>query len=131
MWKNLSSENLNTTIPSKDYGNQKQLENVKFLPIIGDARCRREIKSTIATAKVAFCKKKNIYISKLYLNLRKKLMRCCICSINLYVAKTWIVRKIDQNYLESFKMCLEKDGHDKVNKSCERKISITQSQRRK
>jgi len=65
------------------------------------------------------------------LNLRKKLMRCCICSINFYVVKTWTVRKIDQNYFESFKMCLEKDGHDKVNRSCERKISITQSQRRK
>ena len=64
MWKKLSSENLNTTIPSKDYGNKKQLENVKYFLITGDARCRREIKSWIAMAKVAFCKKKNVFMSK-------------------------------------------------------------------
>jgi len=131
MWKKLSSENMNTTISSKDYGNQKQLGSVKYFLITGDARCRREIKSGIATAKLAFYQKKNIFISKLYLNLRKKLMSCCICSINLYAAKTWTVRKIDQNYLESFKMCLEKDGHDKMNRSCERKIRITLRQGRK
>jgi hypothetical protein len=48
-------------------------------------------------------------------------MRCCICSINLYVAKTWTVRKIDKSFLESFKMCMEKDGQDKVNRSYENK----------
>jgi len=131
MWRKLSSENLSTTIPSKDYGNKKQLKNLKYFLITRDTRCRREIKSRIATANVSFCKKKNVFISKFYLNLRKKLTRCCTLCINLYVAKTWTVRQIDQNYHESFKMCLEKGGHDKVNRSWERKISITQSQRRK
>jgi hypothetical protein len=76
MWKRLRSENLNTTIPNKDYGNKKQPEDVKYFLITGDAKCGREIKSRIATAKVTFCKKRNIFISKLYLNLRKKLMKC-------------------------------------------------------
>jgi len=97
MWKKQSSENTSTTIPSKDYGNQKQPKNVKYFLITRDTRCRREIKSRIATAKVAFCKKKIIFISKFYLNLRKKLMRCCTFCINLHVAKTWTVRQIDQN----------------------------------
>jgi hypothetical protein len=89
--------------------------------ICNDAKCGREIKSRIATAKVAFFKKKSILISKLYLSLRKKPMKCCICCIHLYGA----VRKIDQNYLRNFKMCLEEDGHDKVNLSCEKQINIT------
>jgi hypothetical protein len=89
------------------------------------------LNSGLPRQKMAFCKKKNIFISRLYLNLRKKLIRCSTCCINLYFTKTWTVGKIDQNYLESFNLCLEKDGHDKVNRSCERKVSITQSQRRK
>jgi hypothetical protein len=68
------------------------------------ARCIREIKSRIAMAKAAFNKKKNLFTSKLDLNLRKKLIKCYIWSIALYGAETWTIRKIDQTYLESFKM---------------------------
>jgi hypothetical protein len=55
-------------------------------------------------AKTAFNKKKNIFTSKLELNLRKKLVKCYIWSIALYGAETWTVRKVDQKYLESFEM---------------------------
>jgi hypothetical protein len=41
-------------------------------------RCTREIKSRIAMAKAAFNKKKNLFTSKLDLNLRKKLVKCYI-----------------------------------------------------
>jgi hypothetical protein len=87
---------------------QKQLDNVEYLNYLGsmitnDARCS-EIKSRIAMAKAAFNKKKNLFTSKLDLNLRKKLVKCYIWSIALYGAETWTLRKVDQKYLESFEM---------------------------
>ena len=44
------------------------------------------------------------YIRKLDLNLRKKLVNCCIWSMALYGAETWTIRAADQKYLESFEM---------------------------
>ena len=59
---------------------QKQLENVKCFKYLGsmltdDGRCTCEIKSRIVMAKAAFNKKKNLFTSKLDLNLRKKLVK--------------------------------------------------------
>jgi hypothetical protein len=95
--------------PMKIMIDQKQLENMEYFNYLGstitnDARCTREIKSRIAMAKGAFNKKKNIFTSKLDLNLSMKLVNCYIWSIALYGAETWTVRKVDQNYLESFEM---------------------------
>jgi len=45
--------------------------------ITNDARCTREIKSKIATAKTEF-NKKTVIASTLDLNLRKKLVKCFI-----------------------------------------------------
>jgi hypothetical protein len=83
---------------------QKQLKNVEYFSYLGsmitnDARCTREIKSRISMAKAAFNKKKNLFTSKLDLNLRKKLVKCYIWSIALYGAETWTLRKVDQKYL--------------------------------
>jgi hypothetical protein len=64
--------------------------------ITNDARYTREIKSRIAMAKAEFNKKKTIFISKLDLNLRKKLVKCYVWSIALYGAETWTLRKVDQ-----------------------------------
>jgi hypothetical protein len=55
-------------------------------------------------AKSAFNKKKNLFTSKLELNLRKKLVKGYIWSIALYGAETWTLGKVDQKYLESFEM---------------------------
>jgi hypothetical protein len=95
--------------PMKIMIDQKQLENVEYFNYLGsmitnDARCTREIKSRIAMAKAVFNKKKNIFTSKLDLNLWKKLVKCYIWSIAFYGAETWTLRKMDQNYLESFEM---------------------------
>jgi hypothetical protein len=49
-------------------------------------------------------KKKNLFASKLDLNLRKKLVKCYIWSIALYGAETWTFQKVDQKYMESFEM---------------------------
>jgi hypothetical protein len=94
--------------PMKIMIDQKQLENVEYFNYLGrmitnDARCTREIKARIAMAKAAF-NKKNLFTSKLDLNLRKKLVKCYIWSIALYGAETWRLWKIDQTYLESFEI---------------------------
>ena len=59
---------------------QKQLENAKCFKYLGsmltdDGRCTWEIKSRTAMEKTAFNKKKNLFTSKLDLNLRKKLVK--------------------------------------------------------
>jgi hypothetical protein len=54
-------------------------------------------------ARAAF-NEKNLFTSKLDLNLRKKLVKCYIWSIALCGAETWTLRKMDQKYLESFDM---------------------------
>ena len=55
-------------------------------------------------AKAAFTKKKNLFTSKLDLNLKKKLVKCYVWSMDLYGAKTWTLRATDQKALESFEM---------------------------
>jgi hypothetical protein len=61
---------------------QKQLENVKSFKYLvsmltDDGRYTCEFKSTTAMAKAAF-NKKNLFTSKLHVNLRKKLVKCYI-----------------------------------------------------
>ena len=55
-------------------------------------------------AKAAFNMKKTLCIGTLDLNLRKKLLKCYICSIALYGAETWTFRAVDRKQLESFEM---------------------------
>ena len=73
---------------------QKQLENVKCFKYLGsmlteDGRCTCEIKFRIVMAKAVFNKKKNLFTSKLDLNLRKRLVWFYGWSIALYGAETW------------------------------------------
>jgi hypothetical protein len=44
--------------------------------------------------KATFNKKKTLFISKLDLELRKKLVKCYLWSIALYGAETWTLRKL-------------------------------------
>jgi len=56
-------------------------------------------------AKAAFNKKKkNLFTSKLDLNLRKKLMKCYVWSMAMYGAETWMLWATDQKCLERFEM---------------------------
>jgi hypothetical protein len=55
-------------------------------------------------AKAAINKKRALFTSKTYLELRKKLVQCNIWSISLYGAETWTFRAVDQKHLESFEM---------------------------
>ena len=88
---------------------QKQLENVEFFNYLGsmttnDARCTRELKFRIAMAKEALNRKKNLFTSKLDINLRKKLVKCKVLSTVMYGTETRTVRKVYQKYPESFEM---------------------------
>jgi len=86
---------------------QEQPERVDYFKYLGsvitnDAGCRREIKSRINMATVAFT-------IKLDLNLKKKVVQCYIWSKALYSAESWTLRKVDQKYLESSEMrCLRR-----------------------
>jgi len=55
-------------------------------------------------AKAAFNKKTVFFASILDLELKKKLVNCCIWSIALYGSETWTVLAVDQKHLESFEM---------------------------
>jgi hypothetical protein len=88
---------------------QKQLEKLECFKYLGsiltnDKRCTCEIKSRIAMTKAAFNKKRALFISKMDLELRKKLVKCYIWSIALYGAETWTLRAADYKHLESFEM---------------------------
>jgi hypothetical protein len=72
--------------------------------ITNDAKCTCDIKSRTDMAKAAFNKEHTPFTSKFDLNLRKKLVKCYIWSIALCGAETWALRKVDQNYLQSFEM---------------------------
>jgi hypothetical protein len=54
--------------------------------------------------KTTFSKKKTLFTTKLDLNLRQKLEMCYIWSIAFYGPENWTLRKVDQEYLESFEM---------------------------
>jgi Reverse transcriptase (RNA-dependent DNA polymerase). len=86
---------------------QKQLDSVDYFSyldsmITNNERCKHEVQSRIATSKATFNKKKVHLFRKLDLNLKKKPVKCYICSLSLYGAETWTLRKVDHIYLEGF-----------------------------
>jgi hypothetical protein len=72
--------------------------------LTNDGRCACEIKSRIAVTNAAFNKKRALFISKMDLELRKKLVKCLVWSVALYGAETWALRAVDQKHLESFEV---------------------------
>ena len=98
---------------------QKQLENVKCFKYLGsmlteNGICTCEIESRIAMAKAAFSKK-NLFTSKLDVNLRKKLVKCYVWSIALYGAETWTLQTRN-----TWKVLKCSAGEDKLDRSCEK-----------
>jgi len=57
--------------------------------------CTRGNKLRIVMEKTAF-NMKTIYASKLDLNWRNKLIRCCTRSIAMYSAESWTMGRVDQ-----------------------------------
>ena len=95
---------------------QTQLKNVEYFKyfdsiITHNERCTRKDKCRTTMAKATFHNKKNLFTSKLDLNLRKKLVKCYVWSIALYGAETWTLRKSGSEIPGKFrKVMLEKDG---------------------
>jgi hypothetical protein len=58
-------------------------------------RCNREVKSRFAMAKAVFNKKRALFIRKMYLELKKKLVKCYIWSIALYGADSLTLRAVN------------------------------------
>jgi hypothetical protein len=73
--------------------------------LINDGRCTCEIKPRVAMAKAAFNKKRALFTSKMELELRKKLVKYYIWSIDVSGAETWTLRVVDQKHLESKRCC--------------------------
>jgi hypothetical protein len=64
-------------------------------------------------AKAAFNNKRALFTSKMDLELRKKPVKGCIWSIDLYGAENWTLPVRDKKHLESFEMwCLR--GMEKI-----------------
>ena len=76
-------------------------------------------------------KKKTLSTTKLDLNLRKKPVKCYICSTALYDTKTWALCRADQKYPGKFlNVVLVKDGVESLGRSSE-KWSIYKESMRK
>jgi hypothetical protein len=71
--------------------------------VTNDAGCTREIKSRIDITKAALNMRKRLILTRrLYLNLKKKLIKCHFWFIVRYGAENWTPWKLNQKYLESF-----------------------------
>ena len=59
----------------------------------------------IAIANEAFNRKISLLVSKLKIELMKKLVTCYFWNIALFDSETWTLRKLEWKYWESFEMC--------------------------
>jgi hypothetical protein len=84
--------------------------------ITNDARCAREIRASLATANVTFDKNKIPFPIKLYLNLRKKLVKCFMWNLTFMMLRFEHIR----NPLKVLKLVLEKDEEGQLNQSREK-----------
>jgi len=85
---------------------QTQPENVKYFNclasmITNDAKVRVTLNAGFPWQKQHWTRF-FFFTSKSDLNSRNKLVKCYIWSIAFYGAETWALRKVGQNYLESF-----------------------------
>jgi hypothetical protein len=55
-------------------------------------------------ANAAFNRTKNVFVSKLDLNIRNKLVKCYIWSKAFYGAENWTFRIVNHKYVENFEM---------------------------
>ena len=54
--------------------------------------------------KQAFMNKKRLLTGSLNLDLKKRMVKCTVWSIDLYGAKTWTMTQADRERLEAFEM---------------------------
>ena len=116
------------------HGRSKVVENVQYFNhwgnlITNDARCTRWKWSPGLPWRKQHSTRKSPFTSKLCLNLRKKLVKCCNWNAAVCGAESWILREISEIPGKFWNVMLEKDG-DQLAWSCE-KWSITINQGRK
>ena len=63
-----------------------------------DGYCARDIKMRIAIGKEAFNRNISLLSSKVNFELRKKLVRCYVLSIDIYGSEIWTIRKLERKY---------------------------------
>ena len=54
--------------------------------------------------KKVFVEKKKLFIGKMNLALKKRIMKCLVWSVALYAAETWMLMQTDRRRLEAFEM---------------------------
>jgi len=56
--------------------------------ISDDGYCDKEIKSRIAMAKIVFQDRKKLFVGKMNLELRKRIVKCLVWSVATYAVET-------------------------------------------
>ena len=86
----------------------EQVNKFKYLGawITEDGRSETEIKTRLAMAKDAFCKKKELLTRGMSKEVKKKIVKTVIWSVALYCAETWSLRKEDVRKIEALEMWL-------------------------
>lgn len=89
-----------------------QLEQVKSFKYLGaivnsEGSTREEIRKRIGMAKLAYTKMKGLLTAKrIPRPLRVRFAKCYVWSVLLYGCETWVMRKQEEKYLESFELWL-------------------------
>ena len=80
----------------------KQVERYNYLGTVisSNGKCLDEIRTRIAIAKTAFSKMKNILTNKkISLEVRKRVLKCYIEPVLLYVYESWKINKEAEKHL--------------------------------
>ena len=85
----------------KIYVDGQQVEQVSQFRYLStskseDGYCMKEIQSRIGMVKKVFMEKKKLFTGKMYLELKKRIMKCLVWSVALYAAETWTLTQTDR-----------------------------------
>jgi len=91
----------------------QQIEQVSQFECLGstisdDGYCDKEIKSRIAMARIVFQDTKKLFIGKMDLELKKRIIKCLVWSVATYAAETWTLMKVDKRRIEAFNMWIRR-----------------------
>ena len=82
----------------KIYVDGQQVSQFRYVGslISEDGYCTKEIRSRIEMAKKLFMEKKKLFTGEMYLELKKRIMKCLVWSVALYAAETWKLTETDR-----------------------------------
>ena len=72
--------------------------------ISDDGCCDNEIKSRTAMAKIVFQDGKKLFIGKMNVELKKRIVKCLVWYVATYAAETWTLTKMDKRRIEAFEV---------------------------